>query len=79
MKGLSEKTTSDGIQCYMELISGVDVLTVVFGEQGCALLTFNETLSKFNLFFVFKFKYNFFSTNAESNTSLRINGTDMLL
>ncbi|KAJ7385194.1 hypothetical protein OS493_017571 [Desmophyllum pertusum] len=43
VKGLSEKTTSDGLRDYMEVVSGVDVLAVEFGEQGRALVTFNET------------------------------------
>lgn len=46
VKGLSEKTTSDGLRDYMEVVSGVDVLAVEFGEQGRALVTFNETYGK---------------------------------
>ncbi|KAL9972369.1 hypothetical protein ACROYT_G018654 [Oculina patagonica] len=43
VKGLSDKTTSDGLQCYMEVVSRLEVLSIEFGEQGCALVTFNET------------------------------------
>ena len=48
VKGLSEKTTRDGLQCYMELVSGVKVLSIEFGEQGSAAVTFDETYSKFD-------------------------------
>ncbi|KAL9972377.1 hypothetical protein ACROYT_G018663 [Oculina patagonica] len=43
VKGLSDKTTSDGLQYYMEVVSGVEVLSIEFGQEGCALVTFNET------------------------------------
>ena len=46
MKGLSKKTTSDGLQSYMEVVSGVDVLSIEFGQEGSALVTFNETCGK---------------------------------
>ncbi|XP_078371828.1 protein mono-ADP-ribosyltransferase PARP14-like isoform X2 [Oculina patagonica] len=43
VKGLSDRTTLDGLQCYMEVVSRLEVLSIEFGEQGCALVTFNET------------------------------------
>ncbi len=47
VKGLSDRTTLDGLQCYMEVVSRLEVLSIEFGEQGCALVTFNETYGKF--------------------------------
>ncbi len=47
VKGLSDKTTSDGLQSYMEVVSGLEVLSIEFGEEGCALMTFNEAYGKF--------------------------------
>lgn len=47
VKGLSDKTTSDGLQSYMEVVSGLEVLSTEFGQEGCALVTFNETYGKF--------------------------------
>ena len=47
MKGLSEKTTQDGLISYMEVISKFqEVSDVEFGEQGCALVTFSEEYGK---------------------------------
>ena len=48
VKGLSDETSRDGLQCYMELVSGVDVLSIEFGQQGSAAVTFDETYSKFD-------------------------------
>ena len=56
MKGLNDKTTTDALQCYMEVVSGVDVLNVEFGDQGCALVTFSEAYGKFK--FTAKLKSN---------------------
>ena len=47
VKGLSDKTTQDAFQCYMEVVSGVDVLKVEFGGEACAVVTFNEAYGKF--------------------------------
>lgn len=47
VKGLSEKTTRDGLISYMEVISEFqEVSDVEFGEQGCALVTFSEEYGK---------------------------------
>ena len=46
VKGLSDKTTRDGLQSYMEVVSGVEVLSIAFGQQGSAAVTFDETYSK---------------------------------
>ena len=46
VKGLSEKTTRDGLETFMEVASGLEVLDVQFGEQGGALVVFKETYSK---------------------------------
>lgn len=46
VKGLSDKTTSDALQSYMEVVSGVDVLTAEFGDEACAIVTFNEDYGK---------------------------------
>ena len=51
IKGLSDKTTSDGLQCYMEVVSGGEVLSIEFGKEGCALVTFKENYGKFVIFF----------------------------
>lgn len=48
VKGLSDKTTSDGLHSYMEVVSGVEVLSIEFGQQGSAAVTFNETYGKFD-------------------------------
>jgi len=45
VKGLSEKTTRDGLQSFMEVASGLEVSDIQFGEQGCALVEFKETYS----------------------------------
>ncbi|CAH3019691.1 unnamed protein product [Porites evermanni] len=45
VKGLSEKTTRDGLETFMEVASGLEVLDVQFGEQGGALVVFKETYS----------------------------------
>ena len=45
MKGLSEKTTRDGVESFMEVASGLEVSDIQFGEQGCALVEFKETYS----------------------------------
>ncbi|XP_022795893.1 poly [ADP-ribose] polymerase 14-like [Stylophora pistillata] len=42
VKGLSDKTTSDALQSYMEVVSGVDVLTAELGGEACAIVTFDE-------------------------------------
>ena len=49
MQGLSDKTTSDALQSYMEVVSGVDVLNAEFGNETCAIVTFNEDYGKFTL------------------------------
>ena len=47
MKGLSEKTTRDGLISYMEVISKFqEVSDVEFDEQGCALVTFKDEYGK---------------------------------
>ena len=43
VKGLSEKTTRDGLESFMEVASGLEVSDIQFGEQGCALVVFKET------------------------------------
>ena len=48
VKGLSDKTTRDGLQSYMEVVSGVEVLSIEFGEQGSAAVTFDKTYGKFD-------------------------------
>ena len=45
VKGLSEKTTSDGLESFMEVASGLEVSHIQFGEQGYALVVFKETYS----------------------------------
>ena len=45
VKGLSEKTTRDGLESFMEVASGLEVSDIQFGEQGCALVEFKETYS----------------------------------
>ena len=45
MKGLSEKTTRDGLESFMEVASGLEVSDIQFGEQGCALVVFKEAYS----------------------------------
>ena len=40
IKGLSEKTTADGLMSFMEVASGLDVLNVDFGTQNNAVVTF---------------------------------------
>ena len=49
LQGLSDKTTSDALQSYMEVVSGVDVLNAEFGNETCAIVTFNEDYGKFTL------------------------------
>ena len=49
VKGLSEKTTRDGIASYMEVVSGLDVTEIQFGEPGCVLVTFAEEYGKLEL------------------------------
>ncbi len=46
VKGLSDKTTSDGLKSYMEVVSGVEVLSIEFGQEGCALVVFSEAYGK---------------------------------
>ena len=46
VKGLSEKTTKDGLASYVEVVSGLEVSDIEFGEQGCALVIFSETYGK---------------------------------
>ena len=46
VKGLSEKTTSDGLASYMEVVSGLEVSCIEFGQQGCALVTFSDAYGK---------------------------------
>ena len=48
VKGLSDRTTRDGLQSYMEVVSGAEVLSIDFGQQGSAAVTFDETFGKFN-------------------------------
>ena len=48
VKGLSDKTTRDGLQSYMEVVGGVEVLFIEFGLQGSAAVTFDETYGKFD-------------------------------
>ena len=45
VKSLSEKTTRDGLESFMEVASGLEVSDIQFGEQGCALVEFKETYS----------------------------------
>ena len=46
VKGLSKKTTRDGLQLFMEVASGLEVSDIQFGgEQDCALVVFRETYS----------------------------------
>lgn len=45
VKSLSEKTTKDGLESFMEVASGLEVSDIQFGEQGCALVEFKETYS----------------------------------
>ena len=45
VKRLSEKTTRDGLESFMEVASGLEVSDIQFGEQGCALVEFKETYS----------------------------------
>ena len=47
MKGLSDKTTSDGLQSYMEVVSRLEVISIEFGQEGCAQVTFNKAYGKF--------------------------------
>lgn len=47
VKGLSDKTTQDFFQFYMEAVSGVDVLKVEFGGKACAVVTFDEAYGRF--------------------------------
>lgn len=49
VRGISEKTTQDGIQSYMEVVSGVEVTQVQFGEPGCVMVTFAEEYGKLEL------------------------------
>ena len=51
VKGLSDKTTMDGLDCYMEIVSGLEVLSIEFGKEGCALVAFSENYGKFVYFF----------------------------
>ena len=51
VKGLSEDTTRDALVSYMEVVSGLEVLDVEFGEQGCALISFAESYGKLRLVF----------------------------
>ena len=48
VKGQSDKTTRHGLQSYMEVVSGVEALSIEFGQQGSAAVTFDETYSKFD-------------------------------
>ena len=48
VKGLSDKTTRDGLQSYMEVVSRVEVLSIEFGEQGSAAVIFGKTYGKFD-------------------------------
>ena len=50
VKGLSDKTTLDGLGCYMEVVSGSEVLSIEFGKEECALVTFKENYGKFVCF-----------------------------
>ena len=43
IKGLSEKTTPDGLLSFMEVASGLGVLNVEFGTQNNAVVTFDGT------------------------------------
>ena len=45
VKGLSEKTTRDGLESFMEVASGLEVSDIQFGEQGCALVVLKEAYS----------------------------------
>ena len=45
VKGLSKKTTRDGLESFMEVASGLEVSDIQFGEQGCALVLFQDTYS----------------------------------
>ena len=54
VKGLSEKTTSDGLTSYMEVVSGLEVSGIEFGDQGCALVTFSNAYGKLCFLVVFK-------------------------
>ena len=45
IKGLSEKTTADGLLSFMEVASGLDVLNVDFDTQNNAVVTFEGTPS----------------------------------
>ena len=43
IKGLSDKTTADGLMSFMKVASGLDVLNVDFGTQNNAVVTFDGT------------------------------------
>ena len=62
MKGLSDKTTSDGLQSYMEVVSDAEVLSIEFGQEGSALVTFNETYGKLVEFSLLKFMFGLFTS-----------------
>ena len=48
VQGLSDKTTPDGLSCYMEAISGEEVCNVTLGDSDNALVFFSEKPGKFN-------------------------------
>ena len=46
VKGLNELTTRDGLISYMEVVSGLEVSDIEFGEQDCAMVIFSQTYGK---------------------------------
>jgi len=47
VKGLSDKTTRDGLKCYMEVVSELEVLSIEFGQPGSAAVTFDVSYGRF--------------------------------
>lgn len=46
VKGLSEKTTRDGLLSYLEVVSGLEVSDIEFGVHGSTLVTFSKEYGK---------------------------------
>lgn len=50
VKGLSEETTRDALVSYMEVVSGVEVSDIEFGEHGSSLISFANSYGKLSSF-----------------------------
>lgn len=46
--GLSEKTTKDGLQSYIEVVSDTGVKAMLFGSNSNVMVTFEEPPGKAN-------------------------------